>query len=247
MAIGGGYPPASKHSVNRTASDAAAAISRWARCAAPAQKMDLCSPTATARSHRENSGAGTSGRSRSRSPCRLLRQVAPTPTSPLRRAPATTPQISTRTRTRIMCAERWRRSTRFSAHGAGAPWCERPVGTRMLAWGPFMGSFGAGSRNRTHDQRFTKPLLYQLSYAGPAGILPAPGCWLENHPACGFAVSALRARRQQKWHNHARLPSSYRQPEQGTEAPSPHPTIRRCFCRSGPAASLPTLPSPLPP
>ena len=26
---------------------------------------------------------------------------------------------------------------------------------------------GAGSRNRTHDQRFTKPLLYQLSYAGP--------------------------------------------------------------------------------
>ena len=25
---------------------------------------------------------------------------------------------------------------------------------------------GAGSRNRTHDQRFTKPLLYQLSYAG---------------------------------------------------------------------------------
>src|SRR5438552_3835731 len=27
---------------------------------------------------------------------------------------------------------------------------------------------GAGSRNRTHDQRFTKPLLYQLSYAGPA-------------------------------------------------------------------------------
>ena len=26
--------------------------------------------------------------------------------------------------------------------------------------------FGAGSRNRTHDQRFTKPLLYQLSYAG---------------------------------------------------------------------------------
>ena len=34
--------------------------------------------------------------------------------------------------------------------------------------------FGAGSRNRTHDQRFTKPLLYQLSYAGPAGILLAP-------------------------------------------------------------------------
>lgn len=27
---------------------------------------------------------------------------------------------------------------------------------------------GAGSRNRTHDQRFTKPLLYQLSYAGYA-------------------------------------------------------------------------------
>jgi hypothetical protein len=26
--------------------------------------------------------------------------------------------------------------------------------------------YGAGSRNRTHDQRFTKPLLYQLSYAG---------------------------------------------------------------------------------
>ena len=25
---------------------------------------------------------------------------------------------------------------------------------------------GAGSRSRTHDQRFTKPLLYQLSYAG---------------------------------------------------------------------------------
>ena len=32
--------------------------------------------------------------------------------------------------------------------------------------------FGAGSRNRTHDQRFTKPLLYQLSYAGTKGILP---------------------------------------------------------------------------
>ena len=30
--------------------------------------------------------------------------------------------------------------------------------------------FGAGSRNRTHDQRFTKPLLYQLSYAGPEKI-----------------------------------------------------------------------------
>jgi hypothetical protein len=29
---------------------------------------------------------------------------------------------------------------------------------------------GAGSRNRTHDQRFTKPLLYQLSYAGVAGL-----------------------------------------------------------------------------
>ena len=28
--------------------------------------------------------------------------------------------------------------------------------------------FGAGSRSRTHDLRFTKPLLYQLSYAGPA-------------------------------------------------------------------------------
>jgi hypothetical protein len=28
---------------------------------------------------------------------------------------------------------------------------------------------GAGSRNRTHDQRFTKPLLYQLSYAGDVG------------------------------------------------------------------------------
>ena len=27
---------------------------------------------------------------------------------------------------------------------------------------------GAGSRSRTHDLRFTKPLLYQLSYAGPA-------------------------------------------------------------------------------
>jgi hypothetical protein len=25
---------------------------------------------------------------------------------------------------------------------------------------------GAGSRNRTRDLRFTKPLLYQLSYAG---------------------------------------------------------------------------------
>jgi hypothetical protein len=29
---------------------------------------------------------------------------------------------------------------------------------------------GAGSRNRTHDQRFTKPLLYQLSYAGPVKL-----------------------------------------------------------------------------
>jgi hypothetical protein len=33
--------------------------------------------------------------------------------------------------------------------------------------GAVIGEFGAGSRNRTHDQRFTKPLLYQLSYAGP--------------------------------------------------------------------------------
>ena len=33
---------------------------------------------------------------------------------------------------------------------------------------------GAGSRNRTHDQRFTKPLLYQLSYAGASWILLAP-------------------------------------------------------------------------
>jgi hypothetical protein len=32
---------------------------------------------------------------------------------------------------------------------------------------------GAGSRNRTHDQRFTKPLLYQLSYAGLSEILLA--------------------------------------------------------------------------
>ena len=32
---------------------------------------------------------------------------------------------------------------------------------------------GAGSRNRTHDQRFTKPLLYQLSYAGLFRILLA--------------------------------------------------------------------------
>ena len=26
---------------------------------------------------------------------------------------------------------------------------------------------GAGTRSRTRDLRFTKPLLYQLSYAGP--------------------------------------------------------------------------------
>ncbi len=34
---------------------------------------------------------------------------------------------------------------------------------------------GAGSRNRTHDQRFTKPLLYQLSYAGLAGDFTRAG------------------------------------------------------------------------
>src|SRR5207245_4566482 len=39
---------------------------------------------------------------------------------------------------------------------------------------------GAGSRNRTHDQRFTKPLLYQLSYAGMAGILPVPASRLQR-------------------------------------------------------------------
>jgi hypothetical protein len=31
---------------------------------------------------------------------------------------------------------------------------------------------GAGTRGRTRDLRFTKPLLCQLSYAGVMGILP---------------------------------------------------------------------------
>ena len=38
-------------------------------------------------------------------------------------------------------------------------------------------NIGAGSRIRTHDQRFTKPLLYQLSYAGAGktGCCVKPG------------------------------------------------------------------------
>ena len=32
-------------------------------------------------------------------------------------------------------------------------------------------SRSAGSRDRTHDLRFTKPLLYQLSYAGVRAIV----------------------------------------------------------------------------
>src|SRR5262245_26959960 len=42
-----------------------------------------------------------------------------------------------------------------------------------MSTGPKGRDRGAGSRNRTHDQRFTKPLLYQLSYAGLFGILLA--------------------------------------------------------------------------
>ena len=52
--------------------------------------------------------------------------------------------------------------------------------------------FGAGSRTRTHDQRFTKPLLYQLSYAGGDGlILHRPKTWLRS----GTANRAISSRK----------------------------------------------------
>ena len=46
------------------------------------------------------------------------------------------------------------------------------VGTRMR--GPYRGPrvFGAGARSRTRDLRFTKPLLYQLSYTGYLCAIP---------------------------------------------------------------------------
>ena len=34
---------------------------------------------------------------------------------------------------------------------------------------------GAGARNRTRDLRFTKPLLYQLSYTGTVRIIKRKG------------------------------------------------------------------------
>src|SRR5215467_1826421 len=44
---------------------------------------------------------------------------------------------------------------------------QKPLPVCHLRLETLHAAFGAGSRNRTHDQRFTKPLLYQLSYAGP--------------------------------------------------------------------------------
>ena len=43
---------------------------------------------------------------------------------------------------------------------------------------------GAGGRTRTDDRRFTKPLLYQLSYAGPiASISVGPYDSFSEHLA----------------------------------------------------------------
>src|SRR5665811_1962025 len=42
--------------------------------------------------------------------------------------------------------------------GAAAPWCTRPTTS----------SIGADDGTRTRNRRFTKPLLYQLSYVGKA-------------------------------------------------------------------------------
>jgi hypothetical protein len=58
----------------------------------------------------------------------------------------------------------WRRTyrrgrKRWHKYGTG-------VKARRVAISQDHIGIGAGSRNRTHDQRFTKPLLYQLSYAG---------------------------------------------------------------------------------
>ena len=56
---------------------------------------------------------------------------------------------------------------------------------------------GAGSRNRTHDQRFTKPLLYQLSYAGteregrPAAILRLADVWAGSVACCQRPVDRV--------------------------------------------------------
>ena len=53
---------------------------------------------------------------------------------------------------------------------------------------------GAGTRNRTRDLRFTKPLLYQLSYAGGDGpILHRPKTWLRS----GTASRAISSRTHQ--------------------------------------------------
>ena len=64
------------------------------------------------------------------------------------------------------CAGPWARKQlqcRLRAHGDAGPSSGADVDALFEGCG-----VGAGSRNRTHDQRFTKPLLYQLSYAGDA-------------------------------------------------------------------------------
>ena len=58
-----------------------------------------------------------------------------------------------------------RANERPPRHGMG-----RPIELRTCG--------GAGSRNRTHDQRFTKPLLYQLSYAGLQAESPRETAYL---------------------------------------------------------------------
>ncbi len=54
---------------------------------------------------------------------------------------------------------------------------------------------GAGGRDRTDDLRFTKPLLYQLSYSGEAQRLQAGSPGAET-PASGDGVQSNRGGRR---------------------------------------------------
>ena len=51
---------------------------------------------------------------------------------------------------------------------------------------------GAPGRNRTRDLRFTKPLLYQLSYKGCLKILAAPT--VNNRRVGDLSLDALQSR-----------------------------------------------------
>ena len=80
--------------------------------------------------------------------------------------------------------------------------------------------FGAGSRNRTHDQRFTKPLLYQLSYAGPA----RDGAAMLSGPSAATAILQPEG----AWAGGAACPSSARRRVRKIlEVRSPHRAMPR--------------------